>query len=247
MLPKLIIMYCLGHKFKVTVKSRFVKPSIKGAGMADKVIKVGQILSWDIEYGGEPEPEVIWMCGDSAIQPDGDRVTVDKYKNNTVLTLRRCERSDTAKYKIVLKNSTGQVEASADGVVLGKPSRPGGPLEVTDLRAKKATLKWAAPEDDGGSPITHYQLEKMDLDTGRWVPCGEAPGDAKEAVVEGLQEGKKYKFRVKAVNREGSSEPLESKEPVEAKNPYRVPDPPRDLEIYDWDNQSVTLRWNTPM
>lgn len=54
--------------------------------------------------------------------------------------------------------------------------------------------------------------------------------------------GKKYKFRVKAVNKEGESEPLESKDPVEAKNPYREPDPPRSLEIFDWDNQSVTLK-----
>jgi len=50
--------------------------------------------------------------------------------------------------------------------------------------------------------------------------------------VEGLTPGKKYKFRVKAVNKEGESEPLESTEPVEAKNPYREPDPPRNIQVY---------------
>lgn len=55
--------------------------------------------------------------------------------------------------------------------------------------------------------------------------------------------GKKYKFRVKAVNKEGESEPLECENAVEAKNPYREPDPPKDLEIIDWDNKSVTLRF----
>ena len=79
-------------------------------------------------------------------------------------------------------------------------------------------------------------------DTGRWVPCGEADPDATELTVEGLTPGKKYKFRVKAVNKEGESDPLESSEPVEAKNPYREPDPPRNIQIYDWDNMSVTLR-----
>ncbi len=43
--------------------------------------------------------------------------------------------------------------------------------------------------------------------------------------------GKKYKFRVKAVNKEGESDPLESADAVEAKNPYREPDPPRKLEV----------------
>ncbi len=228
------------------MKSRFVKPFIVGEGMMDKVVKVGQILTWDITYKGEPEPQVTWMCGDEEVKADGDKITIDKYSKNTVLTVRRCERKDTGKYRLVLKNEVGSAEASADGVVLGKPSRPMGPLEVKDVRAKKATLQWGAPEDDGGSPVTHFQLEKMDLDTGRWVPCGEAPADAREAVVDGLQEGKKYKFRVRAVNKEGSSEPLESGAAVEAKNPYRVPDPPRDLEIFDWDNQSVTLHWDKP-
>lgn len=37
--------------------------------------------------------------------------------------------------------------------------------------------------------------------------------------VKGLQEGKKYAFRVKAVNMYGTSEPLES-DTISAKNPF---------------------------
>jgi hypothetical protein len=61
----------------------------------------------------------------------------------------------------------------------------------------------------------------------RWIPVGEVDADQTSLVVEGLAEGKKYKFRVKAVNEEGESEPLEGEEAVEAKNPYTVPDPPQ--------------------
>jgi len=92
-----------------------------------------------------------------------NRITIDKYERNTVLTIRKTERSDTGKYKLVLKNSSGTKETSADGVVLGKPSRPEGPIEVVDVRAKKATVKWQKPKDDGGCPISHYALEKMDM------------------------------------------------------------------------------------
>jgi hypothetical protein len=63
------------------------------------------------------------------------------------------------------------------------------------------------------------------------VPCGEAGPDAAEHTVEGLTPGKKYKFRVKALNKEGESEPLESDQAVEAKNPYREPDPPRSTQV----------------
>jgi hypothetical protein len=38
--------------------------------------------------------------------------------------------------------------------------------------------------------------------------------------VSGLNEGKEYQFRVKAVNAEGESEPLETDVPTLAKNPY---------------------------
>jgi hypothetical protein len=38
--------------------------------------------------------------------------------------------------------------------------------------------------------------------------------------VSGLNEGKEYQFRVKAVNAEGESEPLETDIPTLAKNPY---------------------------
>jgi hypothetical protein len=88
---------------------------------------------------------------------------VDKYERNTVLTVRKAERSDTGKYKLMLRNSSGTKSTSADGVVLGKPTRPEGPIEIVDVRAKKATVKWQKPSDDGGSPISHYVVEKMDL------------------------------------------------------------------------------------
>ena len=54
---------------------------------------------------------------------------------------------------------------------------------MTDVRAKRATVHWQQPADDGGSPVTGYVLERQLADTGRWVPCGEAgPGDTRARV-----------------------------------------------------------------
>jgi Fibronectin type III domain. len=44
--------------------------------------------------------------------------------------------------------------------------------------------------------------------------------DKNSFTIEGLTPKKKYKFRVKAVNKEGESEPLETDEPILARNPY---------------------------
>ena len=51
--------------------------------------------------------------------------------------------------------------------------------------------------------------------------------------MKGLDEGKKYKFRVRAENMYGVSEPLEGK-PVEAKNPFDPPDAPDRPDILSY-------------
>lgn len=102
-----------------------------------------------------------------------------------------------------------------------KPTKPLGPLEAVEIRSDHITVKWKKPKDDGGSDITGYTLEKMDVDTGRWIPAGEVgPNEPHEFTFSGLTPKKKYKFRVKAVNKEGESEPLETDEAIMAKNPY---------------------------
>ncbi|KAL3252351.1 hypothetical protein MRX96_017670 [Rhipicephalus microplus] len=72
-----------------------------------------------------------------------------------------------------------------------------------------------------------------------------APKETK-ARIDGLQKGKKYKFRVKAVNKEGESEPLETGEDIVAKNPYDEPGKPSKPEIVDYDNTKVDLKWDKP-
>lgn len=95
-----------------------------------------------------------------------------------------------------------------------------GPLNVTDVHAEGCTLEWKPPPDDGGCPIDHYVIEKMDEQTGRWVPAGETAGKETKFDVDKLQPGHKYKFRVKAVNRMGTSDPLTADQAILAKNPF---------------------------
>lgn len=199
-----------------------VKPYIIGNDLVNIIVKKGQIIKYDIKYGGEPEPEVLWELDGKEVKDDGDRITIDKYEKNTVLTIRRSVRSDSGNYKLILTNSSGKCEKVAEVVVLGKPSAPTGPLVAEEVRANHMTVSWKKPEDTGGSDITGYVLEKMDLDTGRWVPAGEVGPNDTSFKIEGLTPKKKYKVRVKAVNKEGESEPLETSEPIEAKNPYGI-------------------------
>lgn len=98
------------------------------------------------------------------------------------------------------------------------PGKPKGPLKVSDVTKGGCKLKWEKPDDDGGKPITGYQVEKLDKATGRWVPVGRT--NDTEMDIKGLQEGHDYEFRVKAINEEGESEPLTTDRSITAKNPY---------------------------
>lgn len=65
-------------------------------------------------------------------------------------------------------------------------------------------------------------MEKLDLETGKWMRVGKIPGDRDEPEmnISGLDPGKEYKFRVTAVNDEGDSEPLVTEKSIIAKNPF---------------------------
>lgn len=102
--------------------------------------------------------------------------------------------------------------------ITDKPGKPEGPLEVSKVHKEGCKLRWSKPKDDGGLPLEGYVVEKMEAGTGRWVPAGRT--DKPEIELTGLEPGKKYQFRVKAVNPEGESEPLETEKATLAKNPY---------------------------
>jgi predicted phage tail protein len=87
-------------------------------------------------------------------------------------------------------------------------------------------------------------VEKLDADTGKWVPCAKVTDC--HAAVKGLQKGKQYQFRVKAVNKEGQSEPLIGDQSILAKNPYDEPGKCGAPDIVDWDANSAQLAWDPP-
>ena len=62
------------------------------------------------------------------------------------------------------------------------------------------TLRWTAPANDGGEPITHYEYEQ-DF-SGTWISTGSA---ATSYTVTGLNNGQTNTFRVRAVNSNGRS------------------------------------------
>jgi hypothetical protein len=94
---------------------------------------------------------------------------------------------------------------------------PGPPrqVEVVDWDQNRVDLKWAAPECDGGAPITAYIVECKERYSSAWVRCclSQSP-DTFASVTETLEAGKAYEFQVRAVNKAGPGKPSEATRPV---------------------------------
>lgn len=145
-----------------------------------------------------------------------------------------------------MENLNGKDEEILNLIVLGPPSKPKGPLITSEITAKSCKLNWKTPEDDGGTPIAEYVIEKLCPKTQKWIQVGKTNPETLTFDVKGLQDGFEYEFRVSAVSDEGESEALVTNEAILAKNPFDKPDEPGRPEITDYDNQSVELTWTKP-
>jgi len=90
-----------------------------------------------------------------------------------------------------------------------EPGKPGTP-EVVDYDRDFVELQWKRPDEDGGSPITGYVIEKRDKYSPTWEKCAEVEGDTNRGKVNDLVEGTQYEFRVRAVNKAGPGEASEA-------------------------------------
>ena len=180
------------------------------------------------------------------VMKENDRMTVDAGDYHTYVTIKKVQRLDTGIYKVTAKNEHGVDAADIDVTVLSVPGKPMGPIWVTNVTANSCHLEWKPPKDDGGDPIKYYTVEKMDTEKGVWIPIGETMGKTPEFDVPGLHEGCTYMFRVRAVNNEGESEPLETDTAILAKNPFDPPGPPMRVQVKDWDRKWVKLAWELP-
>jgi titin len=111
---------------------------------------------------------------------------------------------------------------------------PGEPLSVGILKKMKDSviLDWLFPVDNGGSPITEYEIEIWDNTTAAWKFQGSTPAAdigphcacphtlaSTSYTVTGLKQDHQYLFRVYAKNSIGRSKPAETSTLAAPKKP----------------------------
>ncbi|CAG9109339.1 unnamed protein product [Plutella xylostella] len=227
-------------------KARFLKPLINRDKMCAVRVRAGTTIKLDVDIKGEPPPTKTWIFNNKPVETGaGHKLENEDY--NTKLTMTETSWANSGVYTLKAVNEVGSDEATVEIIVLDKPGKPEGPLEVSDIHADHVKLAWKKPKHTGGLPLSAFVIEKMDVLTGKWVPAGTVDPDKLEATVTGLEPLHTYQFRVKALNEEGESEPLDTDHGILAKNPYDVPCPPGLPDIVDWDEKMAKLKWEPPI
>ncbi|KFV14746.1 Immunoglobulin-like and fibronectin type III domain-containing protein 1 [Pterocles gutturalis] len=219
------------------------KVLLKNLTSVPTVAKAGQNVKIKIPFEGRLPIRATWLK-DRMELADDTRLRVDKTETYTMLSIANSERKDCGDYKVRLKNDSGVLEINLKLVVIDKPQPPAGPIKIVESSASDITIQWKPPKDDGGKPVQSYIVERQKVGDSDWVPLGETPKSCTTFTTNKVEQDMSYYFRVRAVNAEGTSDPLESEEvkAVSQASPG-APDPP---EIVSASRDTITICWKAP-
>uniref|UniRef100_A0A8C6LDJ9 Titin n=1 Tax=Nothobranchius furzeri TaxID=105023 RepID=A0A8C6LDJ9_NOTFU len=207
------------------------------------VVNAGESLTFDADVYGKPIPDVVWLKEGKELEK-ALRIEVKSTQKRAAMTIKDVTKLDGGHYDLVLKNLGGTKTFPITVKVLDKPGPPNGPFKVTGVMADRCVLAWTEPSLDGGANITHYILEKRETSRLSWTVA--APNvQGLYHKVTNLLTGNEYIFRVRAVNKYGAGDYLES-EPIVARNPYKPPSAPGTPDASHITKDSMVLSWTAP-
>ncbi|NWZ95996.1 TITIN protein, partial [Nesospiza acunhae] len=191
---------------------------------------------------GRPAPKVTWrrMGIDNVIR----KGQVDLVDTMAFCVIPDSTRDDSGKYSLTLVNAAGEKAVFVNVRVLDTPG-PVSDFKVSDVTKMSCHLSWAPPENDGGSPVTHYVLQKREADRKTWATVT-AELKKTSFQIANLVPGNEYYFRVTAVNEYGSGVPSDIPKPVLASDPLNPPGPPAFPKVVDTTRNSISLSWSKP-
>jgi len=231
---------------EITAKTRKQKPIIDRSGMPKQIsVAKGDNIDLKVKVQGEPVTDKAWFWGRREIKSSAT-VVIDNTDYASRMSVLNVERADTGTFSFRAENEHGSAEASIEVNVMVPPQKPKGPMRIDDVSAEGCTACWSPPEDDGGSPVLYYLVEKAQGVGEHWMPCGRVNAPQTEVKVTGLTQDKDYRLRVTAVNAMGESEQLVCVDSFITENPFQCPGAPGRPELKDWDLDHFDMKWAAP-
>lgn len=110
----LLYLYLTAGPPRVELDSKLVGETV--------VVNAGSDLVMDGAVGGKPEPTVYWAKGDKILEP-GEKYSLTYTATRAMAVVKNCDRFDSGRYILTVKNASGIKTATVNVKVLGKNSQ----------------------------------------------------------------------------------------------------------------------------
>ncbi|XP_074127481.1 myosin-binding protein C, slow-type isoform X4 [Sminthopsis crassicaudata] len=165
--------------------------------------RVGEAVNLVIPFQGKPRPELTWKK--DGVDIDKNQINIRNSETDTIIFIRKAERSHSGKYDLEVKVDKYVDSASIDIQIVDRPGPPQS-VKIEDVWGENAALVWTPPKDDGNAAITGYTIQKADKKSmEEWFTVIEHYHRTNATITE-LVIGNEYYFRVFAENMCGLSE-----------------------------------------
>lgn len=203
----------------VLVKEPHIEPAADLSEISNQLItcRSGNSFTINVPISGRPAPKVTWKLEEMRLK-NTDRVSIRVTRDKSSITVKEAMRGDGGKYYLTLENVAGTRTFAIEVNVTGRPSPPSGPIEISSITSESCILRWQPPEDDGGTDITNYIVEKRESGCTAWQLINSSVKHT-SLHVSHLTKYMQYTFRVSAENRFGVSKHTES-ETIVAEHPF---------------------------
>lgn len=206
-------------------------------------VRVGQNIHIELPFKGKPKPAISWLKDNFPLK-ESDTVRFRTTDNKTSVTVRGAKKEDAGQYTLVLDNRTIKNFFDINVITLGPPSVPIGPVRFDEIKAQSIIISWDVPKEDGGGEISCYSVEKRETSQANWkMVCSSVVRTSFK--IPNLIKGTAYQFRVRAENKYGVSEPLNSPEII-AEHQYKPPGPPGKPVAFNVTSDGMTIKWESP-
>ncbi|KAM4624173.1 myosin light chain kinase, smooth muscle-like [Polymixia lowei] len=151
-----------------------------------------------------------WIHNREKVIVDGPRTSLRSSEMESSVVISQACPDDTGSYTVVVRNPRGSAQHTVSLSVIDCPHPPASPPVISQLSSESLVLSWTGPSFDGGTVILGYIVEvrQEGLDeAGSWSEVITRCKNTSYRVRSGLEPQGEYRFRVRAYNTAGVSEP----------------------------------------
>ncbi len=103
------------------------------------------------------------------IPAEHPNIKMVEFDDHVLITILGMSAADAGRYELTVSNDSGQATCHFNLGITGLPGPPIGPLVISEVDKDQAALAWKPPQEDGGSKILHYVVEKRDTSRDEWT------------------------------------------------------------------------------